>query len=465
MGFSSEQTGFPLILDNDWPDIESADHPGDTGVELWKALNYLESQVQALQYRLGVAGSSVVGSIEQRLSAITGEATTLAIDVTQYGVLQSDHPDFVDAATNAANFNAIEAFITGACVFWFPPGTYPTTGFQLTKRGHKILGAGGMSAIFSGNPSKAGTIFRMTGTGACLDLQGSNTVGGRRYGLQVEGVKLENAGTGTNIGLRMRHLTHFILRDIAITSFRGHGGGIQFYNSMDGRCYDISIDFCGSADGTNKAAMLFTEAAVAEGGTAEDACNEITFYGIRMENISDRYIEFHSGSGLITNRIRFIGGKFESSQNDTNGLRGSNDSSQAVFLYVNSSEIQYVCCDFAMQDVHSAVTWEIRRMHYLTGGSSVFMDSVIFAIGAGSFPKVFTTMIEATGSGSNLVALSNVMLNSGNSTAFPDTFLKGSNSPKLWQSNVGFGPFQGSGKVATDWYTAAEWNETAGKVA
>jgi hypothetical protein len=273
---------------------------------------------------------------------------------------------------------------------------------------------------------------------------------------------LKNASTGTNIGLRLRHLTHFIIKDVSVSSFRGLGGGMQFYNAMDGSVYDCCVDFCGSSDASNLAAVYFTYKALVEGGNAEDACNEIKFFRFRMENCSDRYMWFESGAGLQTNRIQFVASKFENSQTGGNSTNGTNDTNQATFLYTNASHISYTTCDFTFQNRQTAFV--LPRMHYLVGGSSVSFTDVDFAFGSGSFPKVYTYFVEATGSGNNFLQLQGVVINSGNSTAFPTLVLKGTNSPKLAMASVMFAPFQGAGKVATDFYTAAEWS-TAGVIA
>lgn len=447
----SDGVGVWPLLYNEYPFIDPDQPIGQAGEEGDLVLNFIMQCLSNLEHRIGVFNEVDPNSIERRLQSIKASV----IDVTQHGVLPVGAPG-ASAGANSAAFAALTAATSGAAVFWFPPLDFETNGFTVAKPGQGIRGCGGNSRM--GSSAGDGTRIRMMTTGVAVTLAGVN--GARKFGLSVEGVYIENGSTSTNIGLKLKHLSHFTVRDVAVIGFRGKGGGLRAYNAMDGICDEMSIDFCGSANGSNLAAMYLSDEADA-GDAAEDACNSILFLKLRMENISDRYCEFKATTGATVNKIRFVSGKFETSTSGSNSMNGPNDSTQAAFLYSTAVGIDWIGCDFTLQNRQTA--YVLDTMHRLTNSSVVRFSSCEFSVGSGAFPKTFNYMITANGSGC-LLALDNVWLNSGNSTAYPTQMLKGISSPRLSQKCVGFTPFMGGSKVATDWFTSAEW-ATGGVIA
>lgn len=373
-------------------------------------------------------------------------------DVRNYGVYPTSDARYVGAIQNSLNFAALENSVTGAADFMFPAGDYPTYGFQITKSGHRIIGAGGRA----GNGGN-GTRFYLQGTGYCIAITGSAGSGGygdRVMGVGVVGVYMENQGTGTNLALRIKHCSLSIFQDCYSLGFRGDGGGVYAYNFADCYFMDCAWEYCGSADGTDKAVIKFT-GAVDGVETARWAVDAIRFIECRWENCSDRLLDFREGNGFQVNKIFFFGCKFENSVSGGNGLNGSGGASQAQIWLDNCSHIVFNTCDFTLQNLKSGASIQptiFRTKNYTT----LHLIGVQFHLGAGSMPKCFTNYVVADNAGTVLV-LDDVWLNSGNAGAFPTKVLSATNVPRLAQRNVGFTPFQGSGKVATDWFTAAEW--------
>lgn len=403
-------------------------------------------------------GSVKIGNGTVPPSAIAGGSSTAGgaaptIDVRDYQIYPSSDARFVSAAVNTFAFAVLEQSIAGSCDFLFVAGDWPTQGFTLSKSGHRIIGAGGRAGM-----AGKGTRFYLTGGGsACVRIEGSDAGGGygsRVLGCGISGVYMENQGP-TATGLRIKHASLAMFQDVYTVGFRADGGGVYAYNFADSFFLDCAWEFCGSADQTDKAVIKFT-GAVDGGETPRWAVDAIRFIECRWENNSDRLLDFREGNGFQVNKIFFFGCKFENSVNTSNGLNGSSGATQAQVWLDNCSHIAFDTCDFTLQQLAPGAPTPLSTIFRCKQATSLHLNGVNFHLGAGGMPKCFTNYFVYDNI-NGVLALNDVWVNSGSAGAFPTAVLAATNTPKLAQRNIGFTPTQGSGKVAADWFTAAQW--------
>lgn len=430
---------FPFAYDDTIPSL--ADQPiGMAGEEGDLVINLMRNALVAVERRVGKIGETDPNSHEFRLLA--GDVTRV-INVQNHGVLPAN-----SGATNSYNFAVLEAATTGAADFYFPGGSYDTWGFGLSKSGHRIVGDGGSSYAMG-----KGTRFRLTTTGVCVTIAGTDAGGGygtRLFGCGVEGVFLANASTLTNIGMKTKYVSHMTHRDIWWSGFRGDGGALSMHNTSDSRFHDCYFEYCGSTDGTNKAVIRMTgQADGAE--TSYWGVDQTTFDLCRFEVCGDRILKIENVSHGVA-KIRFEGCKFEASGSDSNGINGSNDANQAQFWIDNGSWVVFHSCDFTLQNRQSAYVQP--TMFRLKNNAFVTLNQCQFQFGSGAFPQVFTNMFVLDAA-VQLLVLTDVWMNSGNSTAFPTNVISCTNSPRVTSHNCGFTPTQGGSKTLSDWITGA----------
>lgn len=364
----------------------------------------------------------------------------LVVDVTQYGITTA-----ASGLSNSFYFAIMEGttFAGIPAVFYFPKGTYASEGFTVTQSSHYILGAGGAGDA---------TRFNVSGTNSGIKFEGSDvggTFGTRLFGGGVSGVFINNSGTGTNVGLRLKHATHLTFNDVKLWGFRGTGGGVYAYNFADSAFYDCAFEYCGSADDSDKPVLYFT-GEVDGVETPRWAVDAIRFYNCRFENISDAHAKFVEANGFQVNKIFFTGCKFESSSADTNGLSGS--VSGQKFLLDNSSHISFAQCEFTLQQlrVSGGTHAELPTIFRQKDAATLYLDNVQFNFGSGAAPKCFTNFFVLDGA-TQVLSLSNVWVNSGNATAYPTAVISCTNTPTISWTTSGFTPYQGSAKTIADW--------------
>lgn len=446
---------FPLAFEA-WSNPSATDKLGTPGKEGDLEFLKLTKSIDSTQLVLGLAGSTDKTSHDYRIA----KGTRPCVNVTGWGVLRSTDAGYVSPGLNAINFALMVAQYPAGADFFFPVGNYPTTGFTLYNDGQRIIGCGGAAADGTWDGSR-GTVIRKYdapgGPSPTILIAGTDNTAGGGYGTRVngaavEGVLLYNSGSDLNIGIKTKYVTHAILTDVYIIGFRANGGALYIQNTADSQYWDLGIEFCGSRDGTNKAAILVTGQPDA-GESSYWAGDELRFMNMRMEVCGDRHIHLANVNFSVP-KIRFLACKFENSGNDTNGMNGTNDANQSTFQLDSSQFVLFHGCDFTLQDRQAAFV--LPTMFRTSGTSFLTISDSEFQFGSGSRPKVFDRFVTMDG-GNSLLTLSNVWVNSGNSGSFPTTVLKGTNTPRLAQKCVGFTPTQGGSKVATDWYTAAEW--------
>lgn len=433
MAFPTSLSSFPSAGTLAIQDLDTTPHSTLHG-NLGTAIANLEATV-------GITGSAVTTSHDYRIAALeTG--TRLQVYASTLGVTTSN-----SAAVNTFNFNVNAAAISTPVDFVFEDGTYQTNGFQVTNSNQRIIGQGSIS----GTSNSGGTKFVMNGTGDCVLFRGDDaSYDVRLFGVGLERVMLYNNGTSTNRGLVIKHVTCSYFRDVHVQNFRGDGGGLFAYNFADSNFYDCSFSWCGSASNSTNAVIKFT--GTTEGGdSAIWAVDSIRFFGCRWEVNQDRIVTFEDGNSFYVNKIAFIGCKFES-----NEVSGANDSNQSQFHIQNCSFIHFVGCDWTYNTRTTAHVLPCCIRVYNT--STVFITDSVWSFQSS---QIFTNFIVANSS-AGLVSLANFWVNGG--TGFPTLVLKASNTPRLSQKGVGFTPNTGGSKVATDWYTSAEW-ATGGVIA
>lgn len=427
--------------------VEAVQDPDDT--MRWKRRGDVYPRVMIDPWN----GSVRVGSGSASPSSLIGAAPA-QYRVTDFQVYPTSDPRYSSAISNTFAFAILEASVAGTADFIFPPGDYPTFGFAITKTGHRIIGAGGRAGNNGG-----GTRFYLQGSGNCIAISGDDGTGGygdRLMGVGVIGVYMENQGTGTNLALRIKHCSLSVFEDCYSIGFRGDGGGVYAYNFADSYFIDCAWEYCGSADQTDKAAIKFT-GTVDGGETPRWAVDAIRFIECRWENCSDRLLDFREDNGFQVNKIFFFGCKFENSVSGGNGLNGSAGANQAQIWLDNCSHIVFNTCDFTLQNLASGAPSPLGTIFRTKNYTTLHLIGVQFHCGAIGPVKAFTNYIVADHDGT-VVVLDDVWVNSGNAAAFPTTVLAATNTPNLAQRNVGFTPFLGSGKVAADWFTAADWH-------
>lgn len=398
---------------------------------------------------LDVAGILLSANVEAALAELRqGVINRRIVDVREIGVLSSNV-----GSVNAFIFNSVAnaAPYAGHTVDWiFTEDSYDTTGFQINVSKHRIIGKakGGVNWNFV-NPSG----------GSCLTLVGTAIGGfaGRIQDVFVEGINFNNIGTAApeaSTAIKIRAATHCAFSRCYVYGFRAHGGGLDCSNFADSIFSEVDWQFCGSIDDSDKAIVKLHN----DDDNAVWNNDSIIFYKCNFEDVGDRILDAQlgngAGSGLLCDKITFLATKFESSGAKTYNMGGSAGNG-AVFYMNNCLSMHWIMCDFTLQGMrisHSVIPTVFK----LDNTCDVHITSSVFHIGAGSSPQCFTNFILGNAA-NQLVSLTDVWVDSGNSGAFPDLVLAATNGPRLAQTNVGFTPTQGGSKVATNWFTAADW--------
>lgn len=420
-----------------WPTIAPTDKLGDNNKELLRVVTKIENELSAVIDRVGVTNSADNTSLTYKANGFDARAT---VNVNLLGVKTTN-----TGAQNTTAFNTYESLFPTAVDFVFPPGTYNSEGFTLSKSNHRLVGAAGMFGSVL-NFTKSGT------GGALVTILGTAVGGfdGRVEGCGLERLTLTNSAAEDNRALVVKHATGCVFQYLKIELFRGQGA-VYASNFADSMFFHCDWQFCGSTDDSDYAVIQF-----GYDGNGVWGVDQITFLRCKWEVNGDRLLDFRDGSGFFINKINFISCKFESSGTESYKMGGSLSTNGAQFWLQGCSNINYIGCDFTLQDLRAghAILPTIFR---LKGSSDVHLATCQFNFGSGSSPKCFTNFFVCDAS-AQLLVLTDVWINSGNSTAFPTVVLKATNTPRLSMSNVGFTPTQGGSKVATAFYTSAEWS-------
>lgn len=386
--------------------------------------------------------STLHGDLGVAVLALEKKAGFKRIHASEWGVLPTN-----TAAENTFLFNTAMGALTTPAKIIFEPATYPTLGFAVTRSGVMLEGTTGLywSTIFENQSSTANTVSFTTN---------ATTFPERLRGCGMRGITLTESASTTGAAIYIRHMTHGFFERVWVEGYNGQGGGVNASSFADSIFLGCDFEACSSFDNSNKPVLYFHN----DNDNALWNVDAIKFIGCRFEACGDRIAHFNLGSGvganLLVNKITFHQCKFE-----TNDATGSNDANQSQFLLNNCSGIVFSTCDFTLQDKNVAHT--LQTIFRLQNVTSLLMSDTVFNFGSGSYPKCFTNFFVLNNA-QQLLSLSNVWVNSGNATAYPTQVIACTGTPRVVYKSVGFTPFQGSAKTASDWITGATANTTGG---
>ena len=288
---------------------------------------------QRIQYneRMVGAGHPTLSDTLNRLSLIehNTDGSHHWVDVRTYGADPTGVADSTTAFTNA--------LAAGKYVF-IPSGTYKITS-TLTAASKWLFGTG-----------SNGVTLNYTGTGACLNVSGSDATPSRVEGISITGTSSGSAGILVNAGLRRS-----IFRDLYVTGYTAAGAyGIDLAASLNNGIYynlfeKVAVRSSanglrlyssdGAAQGSRANANTFNMVSLndnAGNGLFVDYANGNTFTGFDTEG----NVTGGTGYGVSvdhTAQIAFYGGYSEN-----NPPTGGSQNTRGANFTVNSSGVHYL---------------------------------------------------------------------------------------------------------------------------
>lgn len=372
-----------------------------------------------LQDRVGTDDSTDVGNMLHRL-AFTEAAVEL--NVEKFGIL----PGPGLGAVNAYTFAVVSALYTALPVEWIFPsrwGSYEFTGITLGPAQSQSLRGMGKDWTEIRDTHPTGGVAN-----PFLQILGTDTAdfSGRQRYAGLSRMKLTNATAVDTIGLQVLHGTHHLYADVEFNGWRRHA--IRASNLSDSWFDRVEFDFCGSVNDANLAAVRFDgDASIYWAGDANkwNAC--------RWEVCGDRQLDLLEAASGQPNKHVFTACKFENSGSDANGIGGTGPQINIV----NGSHTVFQGCDFTLQDMRSGHALIPSAIGISGTAPAVYLSNCQFSFGSGARPKVFTSFVDVAGANATLV-MTNVLGNSGNTTAFPTQFVKATTTPTVGLKNVGW---------------------------
>lgn len=449
---------YPAAIPSTIADYLSSDSTNTVNKEHDLVHNRVKNELIAMATEMGVNPSGASADIGARMDSID-TLTGMYVNVVEVGMNRTGWTTGVvrggvtgtgnaSATANSNLFVGLDSLDGGGTTWFFPMGEYASNGLAVTKQGSRVVGAGGQQVT-----------IHMDATGNCMAFAGTNAPGfaGRLYAVGLHGVHLNNRSTGTNVGLKILHVTGSTFSDVWQTAFRGVGGGLHAHDFADSSFWNCHWDFMGGGGNETPARTVMWLGSTLDAGeinAVQWACDSLKWFQCRWENCGDRLLHTEFANGLLCNKLIFIGCKFENSQTDGNGVGGSNDANQAQFWLDTSHGVVFSGCEWTYNQKRATVTWILQTIFRLKGSTTLSLDGCYFNFGsvAGTTGQVYTNFFILDAA-NQLLALTNVWINSGNTGGFPTDVISCTNSPVVTYKCCGFTPEQGAAKAAGDWIT------------
>lgn len=445
----STTAAFPTGYET-WQTIDyTVDHIGDANRELDLYVLKITNVIDRIEHKVGYDNDPTASTLDFQARSYAQRRT---INVQDFGVLPSN-----SGSVNAFTFNLNEGSTTTyplagiyATQFFFPIGTYATTGFGITKSNHEVISGTGMYGAVV-NYVGAGT------GGSCWYVRGSPTGGG--YGNRLDGVRFENmlmtnGAAQNNKCFTLRHITGMVFTHLMIQAFRGDGT-VDGSNFSDSHFYHCDWQFCASNDDSDFPVLKFWY-----DGNGLWGCDALTFFRCKLEVNGDRLIYIAGSSGFRINKVTFLATKFENTGTESYKMGGSSTGAQV--WVEEASNISFVNVDMTLQDLRAghAILPTIFR---LKGSTDVHCIQLVFSFGSGGRAKCFNYFFILD-NGSQVLTLVDVWVNCGDvsGAAFPNQVISCTGSPRVVYRCVGFDPTNGSAKTAADWITGSVANVAGG---
>ena len=377
--------------------------------------------LEGLQDRAGTDATTDEASLILRLAR--AEAVT-AVNVEKYGIRPGAGLGAINSYILAVLLGDANFFAGDPVDFYFPSrtGSYEFNEIRIEGIAHRP------AVRFIGNGGDV-TELRYVGAGGAstpfIKIAGTDTsdfTGRMRYS-GISGLRLTNASAATaTTGLYLAHGTHHHYEDVTLQDWHRHG--IYGSNLSDSWFDRVELDYCGSNDDANHAAVRWDGAQ-----SSVWAGDANKWYGARFEVCGDRQIHLDSGCAKHV----FQSCKFENSGGEAPYELGG---TVTQFYIGTATGTVFSGCDFTLQDKRSGHA-VIPSMFYVLGESSLMMSDCFWTIGSGTRPKCFTSLIAVDGSNTTAV-LTNCIVAAGNTSSWPTQFVLATGTPIVGLKNVGW---------------------------
>jgi hypothetical protein len=145
-------------------------------------------------------------------------------------------------------------------------------------------------------------------SGACVTVQGTSDAVRVRY-TRISDIFFDGLDSGTTYGIFVQYADNCVFERLRFFRHRGHA--IRAVNFTDSQFFSCRFDYCGSNDGSLRAAVRLE-------GSASWGCDNIAFFGCTWESNEEREFDtVPNGKGI--DMLRFVSCKFENNQGVRNG--------------------------------------------------------------------------------------------------------------------------------------------------
>jgi hypothetical protein len=246
--------------------------------------------------------------------------------------------------------------------------------------------------------------YTPTSGGACVTIQGASDASRTQF-VRVSDLYFDGPDSGSSYGLFLQYAANCQFERLRFFAHRGHA--IRAINFTDSQFYSCRFDYCGSNDGSLRAAFRLE-------GSASWGCDNIEFVGCTWESNEERDFDTVPNSKVIS-MLRFLGCKFENHSAMKNGAVADVN---ARLDFDGSRQVVFDGCLFFYGDLSAGAT---RGAAFVKAHNSaehiVFVGCYFVTGGTGS--SAFKAYVElASVLSANLIGNS---FNIGSTTNKPST--------------------------------------------